>query len=157
MTTKFFSDKFRLGKVSIIAILILVMCYYGYLTGPDSELTYQDCISDAEYFDGHEISLSFARVSDITPDHFDLITGDETVTVRGNVKALNLKKGDFVSLKAIYKKEGFLELKEIHVHTHEFIVFPLSFISLLIVAYFFFKEFKFDFKKLLFENKEREK
>lgn len=151
MLSKLLSDRLRFEKIALLFISIPALLYYGYLTGANIQPSYHDYIENAEYFDGYELSFSFERVYDVGSEHFKLMIGNEIVTVKGD--ASSLKKGDFISLKAVFKKEGFLELKELHMHKNELIVFFLSAISPFIVAFFFFKEFKFNFKKLLFEEK----
>ncbi|MDI6902784.1 MAG: hypothetical protein QMC77_03525 [Methanocellales archaeon] len=147
-----FSDKHRFGKMLLIFTLILALCYYGYCKGPETEKPeLRDYLNNAELFDGRELISPYSKVGNVTKDSFELIydNGRSRIVVIGD--ADGLETGDIVSVKAIFRKDGFLELEELHVHKNLDIQWYVSLIPIPFVILFFFREFGFSRRKLEFK------
>ncbi|MGB2843053.1 MAG: hypothetical protein WBC40_11375 [Halobacteriota archaeon] len=151
-----FSNKYKIGKMVLVFLLLLFLCHYGYHKGPETggpEL--QDYLDNAELFDGAELVSLYSKVGEVNEGRFELIYryGDERrkIIVIGNAEGL--EEGDIVSVKSIFRKDGFLELEEIHIHKHLYLQWYASLLPIPFVILFFFKEFKFKLQRLEFERR----
>ena len=135
-----FSNRFLFGKIMVTLVLILSLCYYGLLEGPETELTFQKCMKNPEYYDGVELIISYHKVGMISPEHFELLVGNSTVIVMG--KAGEAVEGDYVSVRTKFEKEGFLNLEEIHIHKGRRLKYALSLLPLPFVFWFFVSDYK---------------
>ena len=111
------------------------------------------CIRDR--FNGAELVSDYSKVGEVNEERFELIykCGDEKrkIIVIGNAESL--EEGDIVSVKSIFRKDGFLELEEIHIHKHYYLQWYASLLPIPFVILFFFKEFKFKPQRLEFERR----
>jgi hypothetical protein len=151
-----FSNKYKIGKMVLVFSLILFLCHYGYHKGPEIEgPELPDYLDNAELFNGTELVSSYSKVGEVNEERFELFyeCGDEKrkIIVIGNAEGL--KEGDTVSVKSIFRKEGFLELEEIHVHKHLDLQWYASLLPIPFVILFFFKEFRVSLQRMEFERK----
>lgn len=134
-----FSNKFRFWKMTVLLALILALCYYGLLTGPDTVLTIEECMEDSTCNDV-ELIVAYYKVGTVYPDRFELLVGDGAVMVEGSPE--DAIEGDYVSVRGLLKEQGYLTLEEIHVHKHEELKYVISLIPLPFVLWFFLREFE---------------
>ena len=62
----------------------------------------------------------------------------------------SLKSNEFVSLRATFHKEGYLTVKEMHVHRYRRLKIAISILPVMIVGWIFFRKYKFNSKKMVF-------
>jgi hypothetical protein len=151
-----FSNRYKIGKMVLVFALLLFFCYYGYHKGPEHQGPgLQHHLDNAEFFDGTELVASYKPVGEVNETGFELIykSGDEkrAIFVIGNVEGL--QEGEIVSVKSIFRKNGFLELREIHIHKYLYLQWYASLLPIPIVILFFFKEFTFTRQRLEFTRK----
>ena len=139
-----FSDKYYSAKVLSLILLIFTACFYS--QHKYREFSLQDCLSNPEHGDG--VTLKFggnSKAGEVSEDRFELVRGKDKMTVMGRVG--DLKKNDYIVMKAIFHKEGYLELKDIHVRKLRRLKIYLSVLPVFLVVGLILRQYKFDLKK----------
>jgi len=144
-----FSDRHRFKKMIVLALIILGLGFYSYQIGPETEITYQDCLKESEKYRGQEVVISYAPI--ISQDGENLVIKDceGPVLVKGVKEKVAAKH---VSVKGIFQ-DGVLILTQIRTHPWRYLKYFVSLISLILVTTSFFKEFTFDFQELIFRKR----
>lgn len=132
-------------------LLVLVgLIYYGYRNNP--AVTLQMCLNAPLRYDQKEIGVGTeAIVVEVLPDGFLLKEMDRTIRVKGNPQ--NVDQGDFVRMQAIFHKEGYLELKRLHVVKGRRLRIFISILPALLVLFLLFKTYRFDWRQMLFTER----
>ncbi|MDI6793510.1 MAG: hypothetical protein QME81_11705 [bacterium] len=146
-----FSNKNRGLKIFLLSGVILLGCLYGWHSRPECETWFQDGLADPEQFDGKEIVAFYKEVKFLTEDGFQLKDGKDEIPVTGQIPGV--KEGDFISLTAIFHREGYLELKRFHIHYGRQLKQVVSLVPFLLILIFFFKQYRFDWKRKVFTQR----
>ncbi|MEW5766338.1 MAG: hypothetical protein AB1797_01755 [bacterium] len=150
-----FSNKNRGLKISFLSGLIVLGCLYGWQARPKCETWFQDGLAEPERFDGKEVVAFTKKVKFLRKDGFQLKDGKDEIPVRGQIPGL--KEGDYLSLTAIFHREGYLELKRFHIHHGRQLKRVVSLPPFLLILILFFKQYHFDWKRKVFVPRNRNK
>lgn len=143
-------NKKRAIRITAYFVLLVLLLVYSRMTYP--HLTLSMCLHSPDKFDGRLISVTNEiTVSRITNDGFMIDHEGKDFLVRGTTK--DLHKGEYITIKGIFHKEGWLELKDIHIANNRRLKIYLSMLPVLLIAIGFFLTFRFNFTRLCFEEK----
>ncbi len=110
------------------------------------------CLRDPLRYDRQEIGVGTeAKVVEIFPGGFMLQEMGRTIRVEGN--SLNALPGDFVRLRAVFHKEGYLELKHLYVAKGRRLKIVISILPALLVLFLILKSYKFNWRRMLFTER----
>lgn len=145
-------DSGRTRWIIILGLLLSLvsLVWYGYRFHP--RVTFQMCLDDPLRYDGMEIGVGTeAKVSQLLPDGFVVKEVGGTFRVKGNPQDASL--GDFVRMRAVFHKEGYLELKRLQVAKGRYTKIVVSIAPALLVLFLLFRTYKFDWRRILFREK----
>lgn len=151
----FFSNKNRGIKIFWLCLIIGLLCAYGFIQGPKASPSLFDYDKDQEKFDGRKIGVLYGKVEEIYADGF-LVKDDNIVAnvyFKESITFSNIKIGQDVSVEGIYHKGNLIEGERFHVHKFRMLKYLVSLATLIFVLCLFFKQFKFNFKRFLFIEK----
>jgi hypothetical protein len=115
-------------------------------------MTLQMCLDDPLKYDGMEIGVGTeAKVIQLLPDGFIVREVGRTFRVKGNPQEASL--GDFVRMRAVFHKEGYLELTRLQVAKGRYTKIVVSIAPALLVLFLLFRTYKFDWRRTLFKEK----
>ncbi len=141
--------RFVVLPVYFIAMILLIV--YGKKYNP--AVTLEMCLTRPDRYDGRTIDIGTEiTVDKIFQDGFTIKQFDHIVMVKG--QAGNMEPGDFITLSAVFHKEGWLEFKSCHVAKRRRFKIVVSVFPALFVIYLFFKSFSFDFKRFVFVERD---
>jgi len=150
-----FSDKYRWVKITGILVLLLSLLIYSHIVGPSivPEIARLDKYSqNPSKFDGQMLAFTFDKVEAVMDDGFQLLAdGNKTIFIKGGIE--EVKKGDVVSVRLSFHKNGDLTIKELHIHKGEIWRKIVSIPVLLVVLILFFLKYKFEPKRLIFTER----
>lgn len=133
-----------------LLLSLIALVWYGYRFHP--RVTLQMCLDDPLEYDGMEIGVGTeAKVTDLLPDGFIVKEVGSTFPVKGNPQDASL--GDFVRMRAVFHKEGYLELKRLQVAKGRYTKIVVSVAPALLVLFLLFRTYKFDWRRILFKEK----
>lgn len=136
--------------ISGLVLLLIVLAYYGYRYNPRVNLSM--CLNDPLKYDCHEISIETeAKVFERLPDGFILQEMGHTIRVKGDPQ--NVSPGDYVQLKAIFHKEGYLGLKHLYVAKGRRLKILVSIAPVVLVLFLLFRTYRFDWRQMLFRER----
>jgi hypothetical protein len=116
---------------------------YSALEGPSREGSIANAMQDPAVYAGRELTLpANTRVLQVSPQGIRVAQRGLQIAVRvpegmdEQWQALRgeLQAGDYVSLKAIFRPEGYLVLREMHIHTGRHLKIWVSILALLLFA-----------------------
>jgi len=140
----------RIIRVVIYAIILLFLIWYGHENNP--AITLDRCMADPEKYDGISLTVgNEVKVYLVSEDGFVIQQLNRRMPVRGKVKELT--PGTRVTISAIFHKEGWLELQDIHIVKHREAKIWLSIIPVALIAFLFFRYFRFHPKHFQFERR----
>ena len=140
----------RSAMISLLFISLVGLSIYGERFNPF--VTLRKCVSDPEKYDGSRISVGTeATVANILPNGFVLKQMNLKIPVYGQVE--NIAVNEFVNVVAIFHKDGYLELCDIYVAKKRRAKIITSIIPVIVIMILFFKQYRFDFKRLVIEEK----
>jgi hypothetical protein len=148
-----FNDNHRYIKISLLILLLSVLCLYSYR---ESKKTYIDlgmCLANAVQFDGNEIILEdYVIVSSVSKDRFEIEQKGSRIPVMGASE--ELAPGYEIALRAIFHREGYLTLQELHIKRLRTIKIIISLAAALFVAGLFLKRYRFTFRDFQFVERD---
>jgi len=137
-------NKQRTARISRITLYVLVLAgllIYGKIGNP--AVTLDMCFKDPARYDGKTLSLGAAiTVKEILGDGFSIHQFGRVVNVKGN--ASGLTPGDYISIIAVFHKDGWLELVDYHVAKERRYKILISLLPMIMVLCFLCKSFTFD-------------
>ncbi len=137
-------------RVTLYLIILCFLVFYGKYNNPTITLTM--CDSDPEKFDNSFLEIgNEITVKTIYQDSFFVHQNGNFYKVVGQSE--NLIPNQFISLKAIYHQDGWLELVDYHVSEKRRVKIWVSVFPVLIVLVLFFKRYTFSFKNFYFASK----
>lgn len=147
-----FSNRYRLLKMTLLLIAILFSYHYSYLNLKDSQLFLKDCMEEPEACDNKMVVIAYKwTVRNIRDDGFEISTGDGNVFM--NYSSEGIVEGDYVSARGVFHKEGHLDVESLHVHKFLLEKWIISLLVAFLVAFAFFKSYRFDFRKFEFTRR----
>lgn len=148
-----FSDKYRIIKAITLITLIFSLCIYSRMK-EDSSLTFQQCLLNPNKYDKVRLNIGHTdtKIGKVRKDGFELVESKDRISVMGNAK--NLKENEYIYLQAIFHKEGYLELERIRIRRFRRLKMAVSVLPVLLVTFLFFKRYRFNFKTLVFVEKQ---
>ena len=146
------SEKFpilhnRWIRISGLLLILAGLLYYGHQFNPEINLSM--CLKDPTRYDGREIPVGTeAKVIKRLADGFILQEMGHTIRVKGDLQ--DIAPGEYVRMRAIFHKEGYLELKRIYVAEGRRLKIFLSIVPAVLVLFLLFKIYRFDWRRMLF-------
>jgi hypothetical protein len=139
------NNRFRIIALTLVGIVFLIV--YGYIFNPT--ITLVMCLENPARYDAKVIEIGTeATVADLISNGFVLRQFGMEIPVYGQVRDLAIN--DFVSLKAVFHREGYLELLKVHAAKGRRLKIWISVPPLFFVIGFFFYKYKFNLRQFLF-------
>jgi len=127
--------------------IMLFLLWYGKTRNPT--ITLQMCLNDPAAFDSTLIEISAETVvTKITPTGFVIRQMGRQVPVIGQNKGIRVN--EFISLLAVFHKEGWLELVRFHIAKKRRLKIVVSILPVPIVLLIFFRQYRFRFRTFEF-------
>jgi len=140
----------RLSVILICSMAMLGLIIYGKVYNP--AVTLEMCLIQPDKYDGRTIAIGTEiTVHEIFPDGFTIKQFGRIVKVKG--RAGNIAPDDFITLSAVFHKQGWLELKSYHVAKKRRFKIFVSIFPALLVVFIFFKSYTFDLKRFVFTER----
>lgn len=142
-----FTDKFRWFKIVLPIICIIIFVFYAYFRGPFFYPGYREAKKSPQQFIGKSIYFG-GKIIKINKNDFFIEVEKKPVKVLGSLDKNKLHYS--INGKAIYLADGSLKLSQYHTSNLRIYKIILSIIPIILIAYLFFKEYKFDKKTCTF-------
>jgi len=133
--------------------MLLMGLWSSYIYEKDT-VSLADCVNNPAKYDLQPVEL----YNDTVVAGKD--TTGITINSRGIVFPVKFKdeinrilKGEYISLLAVFHKEGYLEAEKYHIHKHRRIKMATSNIAAFVFIVLFFFRFRFNPDKFIFEDK----
>ncbi len=131
-------------------ICSIALIIYGYINNPSISLSM--CLDNPQQYDGQIIEIGTEiTVARVWQNDFTLRQMDKEIPVYGDNSNLNIN--DFIYLRAIFHKEGFLELLQIRAAKLRRIIIWISVPPVLLVLVLFFRQYRFNIRSVQFEER----
>lgn len=141
---------YRFLRIAIYLVILAGLMYYGRFYNPT--LTLNDCLQQPEKYDGAYLELANElTVRAVYPDSFLIHQAGHIVKVVGHAPAIGVN--DFIALKAVFHKAGWLELVGVRVAEQRRAKIWISVLPVLLVLYLFFRQFRFNVAGFYFERR----
>ncbi len=135
--------------VGLLAVLA-GLAVYGYLYNPVGKLS--KCLADPERHDGRIIGVGTeAKVVELLPEGFVIQELGQRIAVAGDLPKAS--PGDYIRIRAIFHKEGYLELDQLYVAKGRRAKIFVSIVPALLVIFLLFRTYRFDWRQLLFRER----
>lgn len=144
-----FSNKFRVFKIFLPLFLICLLVIYGEIYIPVYYPGYDEAVRNPDKFFNKQIYFG-GKILKIYKSNFILKSENKYIIIQGSMPRSAL--GANISGKAIYLKNHSLIMKDFHISNTRIFKILLSLIPLIIIFYFFIKEYKFEFKTMQFKK-----
>ena len=143
----FSNNKGRITVIVVLLILLVALMHYGFKHYPS--VTLQMCLDNPTRYHGTEIGIGTeATISKLDTDGFFIQQMGNSVKVFG--EADNVRLGDFVQMRAIFHKAGYLELRQLYIAKKRRQKIVVSIAPTVLVLVLFLKTYKFDLRRFLF-------
>ncbi len=144
-----FSNHYRFLKIIFLILVVLGLGFYSYKAGPETQLSYQDCLQESEKYRSQEIAVLYAPI--VSQNEESLILKDcrGVILVEGVKEEIDSK---YISVKGEFQ-DSFIMASEIKTHSQRYLKYLVSLISVILVGFTFFKQFSFDFQKKVFRKR----
>jgi len=131
----------RRDKILLLSLLLGGLCLYSALENP--EISLSECLADPERYEGVLLQhFHEATVQALVPGGFIMRVGDHRIRVVAPKASVAV--GDFVTLRAIFHKENYLEALQVYAAKGRRWKIALSVLPVLVVAGLFGRYFRFD-------------
>lgn len=145
-----FTDKYRFIKIILPLLIILAIVIYGEIKGPLLFPGFLEASKNPHQFINKEISFG-GKIIKIDKNYFLIEIEKKPVKVLGSLEKNKLNYS--INGKAIYLSDGSLKALDFHLSNLRGYKIALSIIPILLIVYLFFKQYRFDVKKLMFKKK----
>ena len=130
-------------------LILVLLCSYSYREGTRRYMNLETCLANAGQFDGKEIILeNYVSVSSVSKDRFEIEQEGKKILVMGTPEGLS--PGDEIAIRAVFLREGYLLLQELHIKKLRTVKIIISLAAALFVAGLFLKRYRFTFRDFLF-------
>lgn len=143
-----FSNCYRFPKIIVLGLIILGLGFYSYKAGPETEITYQDCLNEPEMCRDKEIAVVYAPI---------IFQDEESLVLKGCHGSVFVKEvketigSKYISVKGTFKNSSIIPT-QIKTHPYRYLKYLVSLIPVILVGVAFCKEFKFNFQRKVFKN-----
>jgi hypothetical protein len=135
-----FSNRYLYIKVTLLMLTVAFLCFYSYRE-ESAEVTLGDCMADPGYFDKTLLDIGGgAKVGRVGKDGFELLKGENKIWVKGVAEGLGVN--EYINVKAVFHKEGYLHLGQAHVLKWRRLKIVLSVIPVLVIAGLFLRAYR---------------
>ena len=136
----------------ILSTLLILLSFYGAYFHPWIELN--QCLKNPEQYDGKMVThFREPMIGTIYSDGFQLLQR-RGPSIRVYSDTTGLIKGKYIGLKGIFHKKGYIEAVSFHVAQNRRYKIWLSVLPVLLIAVFFVRYYRFDFKKFQIKVKD---
>jgi len=140
----------RFLRIFAYLCIIAALIVYGYLYHPG--VTLSDCLASPEKYDGVVIEVgNEAKVERVFDDGFTIRQLGNSVRVFGALE--DVQPGEFVLLLARFHKPCTLEAVKIRIAKNRRMKIWLSTIPAVLVAAYFIRRYRFDFRTFYFQER----
>ena len=147
-----FSDNHRYIKISLLIVVLSVLCVYSYWENKRRYVDLGMCLANAGKFDGKEILLEhYVTVSSVFKDRFEIEQEGEKILVMG--AAAGLVPGDEIGIRAIFHRQGYMTLQELHIRKLRVVKIIISIAAALLVAGLFLRRYRFTLRGFQFAER----
>jgi len=149
-----FSDNHRYIKISLLLAALLLLCSFSQLKGRRMYVNLETHLSGPELFDGISITLEdYVTVSSVSGDRFEIEQEGNKVMVMGTAEGL--APGDEIEIRAIFHRQGYLTLQQLHIKKLRRVKIITSIAAALFVAWLFFSRYRFSLDGFQFVERTR--
>jgi len=142
--------KKQIRKISVYTLILIFLIIYSKVSYP--HVTLDMCLKEPDKYDNYSIFIiNEITVSKITDNGFLINHEGSDYTVIGALE--NVKDNDYLTIRAIFHKEGWLELQQGHVVKNRRLKVYLSAIPVLIIVSLFMLIYRFNFRYFRFEER----
>jgi hypothetical protein len=147
-----FSDNHRYIKISLLIVILSVLCLYSYWESKRIYVDLEICLENAGKFDGNEIILeNYVTVSSVLKDRFEIEQEGKKIMVMGTAEGLS--PGDEIAIRAIFHRQGYMTLQELHIRKLRVVKIIISIAAALIVAVLFLRRYRFTLRGFQFTER----
>ena len=152
----FSNSKYYL-KIIVTAALLVLLGFHSFWKGPELNGSYEKCLSDPETFDGARVAMLYVTVLETTSWGMRVRVADAPIAVRSPEGTG--APGDSVSIDGIFRKDGFVDATEVHVHKGRQAKRVVSAIAAVVVVAFFLRFFSLNWEqgRLIFRARASER
>ncbi|MDP3990756.1 MAG: hypothetical protein Q8P63_00400 [Candidatus Nealsonbacteria bacterium] len=133
-----FSNRWRVLKILIPLLLIIILVVFAEIKGPIVYPGYKEANLSHQQFIGKSLNFG-GRIEEINQDYFLVKIDKQPVKVYG--KLGENKVNYLITGKALYQAEGSLKLSEYHISNLRPYKIILSIIPILAIGYLFLKNY----------------
>ena len=149
---KIFSNKRRGLKIVLITLMLFLLSLYNYFRFDKTTVSLHDCLKNPEKYDLQTLNIfQDAKIVDIYDNGFHVFVRGDVILVKKMIDSKNI--GKYISIHAVFHKEGFLEIINYHVYSGRKLRMLLSIFMTLLILYIFLKKYAFNFRKFEFRIK----
>jgi len=148
MRNLLFSDKFRYVKIFIPPLIIGLFVIYGEIQIPLHFPGYKEALDNPYKFSNKQIYFG-GKIIEVNNDHYIVKNDTGNVVTNGEIDKAN--KGANISGKAVFHEDKSVTFTSYHISSLRGYKIWFSLFPALFIAYLFFKRYKFNFKKMMFE------
>jgi hypothetical protein len=149
-----FSDNYRYIKISLLLSALLLLCSYSQLKGLSMYVNLETRLSAPEQFDGQEVILEdYVTVTSVFKDRFEIEQEGRKIMVMGT--AAGLAPGDEIEIRAIFHRQGYLTLEQLHIKKLRSVKIIISIAAALFVFMLFFSRYRFSLDGFQFAERTR--
>jgi hypothetical protein len=158
MLDKLLSNKSRFIKIVIASIFLAVCGLYSQNRYNKRVVDLKKCINEPMKYDNRIVHIVHdAMILDTAMDRFTIESRGVVIPVVFK-QPIDLAKSsvavnDYISLTAVFHKEGYLTGKRYHLHKYRRLKMYSSLIIAIVFFILFIRYFKFNFKKFIFEER----
>jgi len=144
-----FTNKYRAKKIIALSFVIILFCIHSHKNRPEMALKFSECLLNPKQYNGRELIIkNEAKTGEIFKDKFEILQGNDKIMVIGAIESL--KKNEYVTLRATFHKEGYLTVKDMHVHKYRRLKIAISMITIILVGWIFFRKYRFNLGQMVF-------
>lgn len=150
MNDRFNAFHHRWYKIIALLAVLVGLAAYGYLLNPVGKLS--KCLANPDLYDGQLIGVGTeAKVVELLPEGFIIQELGQRIRVVGDPP--DASPGDYIRIRAVFHKEGYLELERSYVAKGRRAKIFVSIVPALLVIFLLFRTYRIDWRHLLFRER----
>ncbi len=140
--------------LAIVFLLITIIGFGAYAAwqGPREEITSWEAVASPEKYEGLQINSGYNRIIGGEDEWWTIGPFGHRIILKIDSPPA-LEAGDFISYRGQVRRDGYIEVSEIHIHKERGFKYLVSLIPLFIILYWFGRRYKFNQHKFYFEEK----
>jgi hypothetical protein len=144
-----FSDEYRIFKIILPLLLIILLIIYANIKGPIVYPGYQEAKNHPRQFVGKKINFG-GKIIRVENNYFIVEIDKKPVKARGVLPKNQV--GYLITGNALYQTDGSLKALQYHTSNLRNYKIIISIIPIIFITYLFIKEYRFDKKTLTFKK-----